>query len=254
MPARMTLARAHTEGFDLVRLHTDRFADAVLDLSADDLALSVPAMEWTVGEVVAHMQSVYERYTVDLGRAPSVEALAAQNQQDVDRIGVDAEAAVASMRQQLATLEPIVAHIEPDRLFPFHAGGSTTMAGGWGNLLGELLAHGDDIARATHWDFTMPGQDMELAWCYTLPILGPWMAPTPFDDASWDLSFDFGTVNVRFVDGTMTHGVDDDLPRLTPHHDVLVEDAADYMLVFPYRRRAATDDATALLVDRFVTL
>lgn len=254
MPPRLALAAAHTEGFALVQRTTQRFGDAVLALPAADLTLQVPGMEWTVGEVVAHMQSVYERYTVDLRRAPSVADLAAQNQEDVDRLGVDPASSVSSMHAQLDTLATFVPLIPPDRTFPFHGGGTTTMAGGWGNLMGELLAHGDDIGRATSWSFTVPGDDLEVTWCHTIPLLNAWLSPDYEGEASWDLQFPFGTVELRFTGGTLGVGIDDGLPVAGAHRTIAVGDAADFTLTVPYRRRVATDTDTRLLQERFAPL
>lgn len=251
MPPRMDLATAHTEGFALVRRTTEQFGDAVLALSMDELSRPVPDMDWTVGEVVAHMQSVYERYTIDLRRAPSITDLAAQNQDDIERLGVDPVAAVASMRAQVDTLAAFVPHIPPDRTFAFHGGGSTTMAGGWGNLMGELLAHGDDIARATGWPFAVRGEDLEITWCHTFPLLGSWLAPGGLPDASWDLEFEFGTVSLRLAGDRLLFGVDADLPMLGEWRGIVVDDVAGFTLGMPYRRRPPQDEDTALLLARF---
>jgi uncharacterized protein (TIGR03083 family) len=248
----MDLATAHVQGLELVRRTTERFGEASLALTPAELSRPVPGMNWTVGEVVAHMQSVYERYTVDLRRAPSISDLAAQNQDDVERLGVDPAGAVASMLAQLDTLEAFVPHIPPDRTLPFHGGGTTTMAGGWGNLMGELLAHGDDIARATSWDFTVPGEDLEITWCHTFPLLGAWLVPGATEEAgSWDLAFGFGTVSLRLDGEHMLFAVDGDLPVMGEHHVMSIADAADFTLAMPYRRRPPRDEATALLVARF---
>ncbi len=254
MPPRMTLDQAHTQGPDLVRATTERFADVVLSLTPDELVRKVPGMEWNAGEVIAHVQSVYERYTIDSSRSPDVADLARQNSDDIARLGVDPVAAVASMRAQLEILDAVVPRIPPDRQFPFHGGGTMTIAGGWGNLLGELLAHGDDIFQATGRSFTVPGPDLEITWCFTVPLLAPWLDPAIDGDASWDLVFDFGTVNLRFVDRALVFGVDVDLPALDEHHTVEVTDTAAFTLAVPYRRRPPQDRPTALLVERFVLL
>src|SRR4051812_42096044 len=115
----MTLEVAHVQGFELVERHTNRFIDFVADLDGDALREPVPGCEWTAGEVITHVQSVYLRYTSDLRRADTPGAVAVQNAEDIRRLGVDVAAATASIAEQLAVLGTVVPHVAPDQLFPF---------------------------------------------------------------------------------------------------------------------------------------
>lgn len=246
----MTLAEAHVRGFELVQHHTERFAAYVRGLDQSSLGTQVPGSEWTVGETVAHVQSVYLRYTTDLKRAETPEGVAALNAEDIARVGVDVAAAATTVTEQVAMLAELVPHIEADRRFPFHAGQHTTMAGGWGNLLGELLAHGDDIARATGRTFTIPSADTEVLWRFAAPLLQGWLRPEVAEvDDTWLLRFQFGPIGVRFDHGRLSWGAEVETPDVV----VDIENAAEWALVFPYRRRDP-DPVAARLLDRFYPL
>jgi hypothetical protein len=246
----MTLAEAHIRGFELVQQHTERFAGYVRGLDEGSLGTQVPGSEWTVGETVAHVQSVYLRYTTDLRRAETPGGVAALNAEDIARLGVDVAAAAATIADQVALLAGLVPHIEADRTFPFHAGRQTTLAGGWGNLLGELLAHGDDIARATGTVFAIPSADTEVLWRFAAPLLEGWLRPEAVEvDDTWLLRFPFGPIGVRFDHGRMSWGAEVESPDVV----VDIDDAAEWALRFPYRRRDP-DPVTARLLDRFYPL
>ena len=247
----MTLERAHVEGLELVRVHTKRFVAVVNDLDAQQLAAPAPSSSWTVGDVVAHVQSVFLRYTVDRQRAATPAEVATSNARDIETLGVDAPAAVVSIEEQLAFLDTVVALIEPTQEFPFHAGQPITMAGGWGNLLGELLAHGDDIARAVGTTFTIPSADLEIMWRFASPVLRGWVRSPQQPPDSWVLHFPFGAIQFVFDADGLTVSPGDSGGH---GHHIAVADAAELALAFPYRRRAITDPVLAALADRFVSL
>lgn len=249
MDGPLTLEQAHTHGFTLVVTHTERFLNLVDELDPADLDRPVPGLAWTVGETIAHVRSVYERYTSDPDRVPDRGSLAQRNAADIARLGDDPDAAAASIRTQLATLAPVVEHVAPDQRFPFHAGQEVTLAAGWGNLLGELLAHGDDIARATGRRFTIPSADLEVLCRYTSPVLQGWLRPETTELAeSWRLSYEFGDIDVVIDHGSLRW----DMPPLAaPDHRLVINDAADFALQVPYRRRPVTDPEVALWASRF---
>jgi hypothetical protein len=140
----------------------------------------------------------------------------------------------------------------PERTFPFHAGQQITMAGGWGNLIGELLAHGDDIAGATGRPFAIPSQDTEILWRFAAPVLQGWLRPeTARVTDTWQLNFPFGPIAVRFHGGQLHWNVN--IP--TDAEYVLdIDDAAKFALVFPYRRRLPEDPVVTKLASRFMPL
>jgi uncharacterized protein (TIGR03083 family) len=245
----LTLEQAHTRGFELVQEHTQRFVDFVRRLPAGSADRPVEGSDWTVGEVVAHVQSVYLRYTQVGRRSATPKGVAQQNAEEIAPLGTDLAAATASILDQLPTMEPRVALVAPDATFPFHAGQRATLTAGWGNLLGELLAHGDDIARATGTDFAIPGPDLEILWRWTAPMLQGWLRPAAKGTCeSWRLAFPFGPIGVLLDHGQLRWGTD-----LTARadHVVEVDDTVELTLSFPYRRRVIRDPALALLANRF---
>jgi hypothetical protein len=138
----------------------------------------------------------------------------------------------------------------PDRTFPFHAGQQITIAGGWGNLLGELLAHGDDLARATGRPFGIPDEDLEILWRFTMPALQGWLSPAADEVAeSWGLQLPFGGIVLVIDHGTIRCGPRE--PALAAHHDIEITDVAGFTLAFPYKRRPITDPYAARLASRF---
>jgi uncharacterized protein (TIGR03083 family) len=248
----LTLESAHVRGFALVQDHTGRFVAYIEGLGDENLGRRITGSDWTVGETIAHLQSVYLRYTTDRRRAPSPQGVAEQNAEDIGTIGVDVAASLASMEEQVGILATLVPHIAPDQRFPFHAGQMTTLAGGWGNLLGELLAHGDDIARATGSPFAIPSRDLEILWRFTAPLLQGWIRPeaAPLNE-EWRLRFPFGDIDAVFDRRVLRWGEGEGSGR---GRVLEVDDAAELALAFPYRRRVIEDPALALLATRFYDL
>jgi uncharacterized protein (TIGR03083 family) len=248
----LTLAVAHASGLELVRRHTARFAAFVAALSDEDVTRPVPGSAWTVAETVAHVSTVYLRYTVDLRRAASPAEVAAHNAEDLARVGTEVSAALASMAAQVERMPGAINLFAPDQPLPFHAGQTITLAGGWGNLLGELLAHGDDIARATGGSFTIPSADLEVLWRFTTPALQGWLHPdTAGLHERWRLMLEFGALDLLIDDGRLhvtDAGVD------PPDHLVVAPDAAELALTVPYGRRPAADPEVTLLASRFQPL
>jgi hypothetical protein len=247
----MTLAQAQVRGFELLRLHTGRLIDYVKTQPSAELDRRVPGLTWSAREVIMHLQSVYERYTVDSRRAPTPVGVAEQNADDLARLGGDVQAAVKSIDAQVGTIAPLVDTIQPEALFPFHSGQQTTLAGGWGNLLGELLAHGDDLARATGRPFRLPGADLEITWRFTVPLLQGWLRPeTAGLEESWLLRFPFGDIWLVLDRGSLRT----EAATSAPNRTITVPDVEAFTLTFPYRRGALTDPTTALLASRFYDL
>ena len=248
----LTLEQAHTLGFALLQEHTMRFAEFVRQLPAGAADEPIEGSDWNVGQVVAHVQSVFLRYTQDGRRSETPQGVAQQNADDVARLGTDMDAAAASILEQVAAIEPFVAGTAPERTFPFHGGQQATLTTGWGNALGELLAHGDDIARATGTEFSLPGPDLELFWRWTASMLQGWVRPeAKRTRESWRLDFPFGPIDVLLDHGALHW--DEPLPA-APDHVVDVEDTVELTLAFPYRRRPITDPGLALLAARFYDL
>ncbi len=245
----MNLDQAHRIGYDLVRSHTERFVGYVGELTTDELERPVPGLDWTVGDVVTHLRSVYERYTINRRRARSATDVAVHNAEDITRLDEGVAAAARSMAAQVELMAAAVHRFAPTDVFPFHAGTSITVAGGWGNLLGELHAHGDDIARATGKPFGIASEHLEITWRYAVPVLGGWIRADAADiEESWVLGFPFGDLALSVAGGTLEVGPD---PSAQVQARIDIDDTAEWTLGFPYRRRALTDPWMALLASRF---
>jgi hypothetical protein len=258
MRTMLTLERAHTLGLGLARTHTERFIDLVQALDAGDLARPLRRGGWTVGETVTHVESVYLRYAGDRRRADSPQGVAVQNAEDLTRLGDDVGRSVAAMRDTIALLEGLVPSLDPEQQVPFHAGRMTTIAGGLGNLLGELLAHGHDIGTTVGRPFAIPSEDTEILWRYTAPLLAGWLRPeaTAFTDR-WRFRFPFGDLDATFGEATVAWGPSDAATGgagAGPDHAIDVEDGATFALTFPYRRIPMSDPALALFAARFYDL
>jgi len=251
------LAYWHRAGYEAAVAATDRFAATVRRLDDAQLRTLVPGLSWTALEVVAHVASVYQRYTVNRRRAATPAEVAEHNAEDLLALGAtscdDASALVEDMVVQLATFAGVIDHVEPDRRFPFHGGQEVTLAGGWGNLLGELLAHGDDIARATGSRWTLDAADLEPVWRFGAPILGGWLTDAgrqATDRWRLDYGFSTGPVLLTFTGGGFEVGLDDGAPV----EHTIAADPVETTLAVPYGRRRITDPTLALLADRFVSL
>jgi uncharacterized protein (TIGR03083 family) len=243
------MATRYVQQFDPVAAHSARFADLLRSLTPDDGARRVPGLDWTAAEVGAHVLSVYRRYTVDKQRSATVAALRRQNADDVARAGTDLGAIADGLDEQVALLASVAPHLDPDQTFPFHIGLEVTASAGWANLIGELLVHGDDIARATGRAWTIPDADLEGVWRVLLPAGRGWLRPEAQSvDERYEFRFPIGAVSVHLRDGDIR--VDEAMTG-PPDHVIERDDLAATTLAFPYRRRLMDDRALALLASRF---
>lgn len=108
----------------------------------------VPGLSWSVGEVAAHLVTVPARYQRMLeGGMPFPESLSALNDAELDAVGTKDPAELANRLESETT--NLLARLgdDGDQPVPFF-GMQHTAAGVGGILLGELLVHGLDLARA----------------------------------------------------------------------------------------------------------
>ncbi|MBV8966050.1 MAG: maleylpyruvate isomerase N-terminal domain-containing protein [Mycobacteriaceae bacterium] len=150
------------ERISLARDRFDRLAR-----SADPLARP-PGSTWTVQQVVAHVLTVARRYQ---GQAQGRGYRRAATPRGVDVINQDelqaAIASVAEMTDQLQALTPELDRFfdsisTDDTAFPFHGGVMVSGLTGQTNWIGELLLHGQDIARAVKAPWEIAERDMLL--------------------------------------------------------------------------------------------
>jgi len=135
--------------------------------TADPLAHS-PGREWTVQQIVAHVLTVAQRYTQfarggEYRHAADARDIAALNRTEL-------EAAMAPVPELADHLQALVPEMDgffdtnsDDRpTIPFHAFGFMSSNTAQTNWLGELLLHGEDIARAVKIPWALPERDMLL--------------------------------------------------------------------------------------------
>jgi hypothetical protein len=246
----MTLETAHHQGVGTVQRHLARFVELARALSSEERAAAIPDSTWTVAETVGHVRAVVLRYTTDLRRAEGPAAVGAQNAADLERLGSDVDEAAAAIEEESERLAVGVELFAPEDPLPFHAGQTITLAGGWGNLLGELLAHGDDLARATGRSFAVPSEDLEVLWRFTTPVLQGWLRPDA-PEGTWRLRFGFGDLDAELLGGQLRWG-----PELLAEPAAIIDvpDAAALALAFPYGRRPLGDPDLARLAGCFLPL
>jgi hypothetical protein len=143
----------------------DRFDRLVR--SVDPLARP-SGSNWTVHQVVAHVLTVAHRYRDyarfgDYHRAADPADLIAINQAELEA----AMAPIPVLADQLRALEQEIDGLfdrvqnEPAAI-PFHAGGAMDGVTAQTNWLGELLLHGEDVARAVKVPWALAERDMLL--------------------------------------------------------------------------------------------
>lgn len=135
--------------------------------SADPLARP-PGHDWTVQQIVAHVLTVAHRYQLfaqgrDYRHAANARDIAALNQTELDA----AMAPVPELADQLQSLAPEMdsffdANSDDRPTIPFHAFGAMSGNTAQTNWLGELLLHGQDVARAVKAPWPLPERDMLL--------------------------------------------------------------------------------------------
>ena len=135
----MTKQSEYVQHFEPVWQHGGRFADLVRSLSRHEAAQLIPGMEWTAGEVAAHVVSVLRRYAGDKRRARSVAALRVQNAEDVAEDTRDCNALADEIDERIALIAAVAPHLEPSQRFPFHAATEITTNGAWANLIAEFF-------------------------------------------------------------------------------------------------------------------
>ena len=154
-----------------------RFVRLVAGLSETDAAqVTTGCPGWTAADVAAHVITLFRRGLGDERRSESPEATAALNalcltevterdpQTVAARIDTDGSAVLGNLRL-----------IPDDMVFPFHAGATSTVVSGTAVILGELVIHGQDIARATGRDWPVDPADATLILSGARPLLEHWL-------------------------------------------------------------------------------
>lgn len=159
-----------TDGDELWdRLHQAhrRFAALVSVTPAKQV---IPDSTWTAGDVAAHLLTVLRRYTVrdlssTVGLSDDIDGLTELNAAELaDLASLGIGEVVDLLWQELADLEEkIPRSADLHQTFPFHGGQQVDVAGWLGNLIGEFLVHGRDVARARQKTWLIGSRNAALA-------------------------------------------------------------------------------------------
>jgi uncharacterized protein (TIGR03083 family) len=219
----------------------ERFAD--LAASASDPDRRVPnSPAWTVREAVAHVVTVAPRYAAGPERrgtwVPDPRELPELNDAEIRALGTHGMDELADrLRRGLAALcEQIEDYGAAPPSFRFHGGEPVAADVALGILLGELVVHGWDIARALRRPWPIDPDHVALILDGLVPILPGWVDP----DQARGLTATFevrlrgqATHVFAFQDGRLQ--MDPDQPRRVDAH--ISADPAALLLVI-YRRRS----------------
>jgi hypothetical protein len=208
-----------------------------------DPTVPVPGTGWTVGETAAHILSLFRRMTDDLRRGNDRASLAALNELSIGEIGTDLVAIAAQLDVRHDQVQKLAMILPRGRTYPFHAGAVVTYDQAGAVVLGEVLVHGDDIARALRRPWAIDPRHLLLVWQNALHVLAGWLRPgTP--DQRWIFRFAEGlSISLWIRNGVLTVGheaKDIDAHQIDVddgHHIIDVGDVVEFTLGFPYGRR-----------------
>lgn len=177
------------------RIHQAHRRFAAL-LSVTPHKTQLPGSDWTAGEVAGHVLTVLHRYTQrDLtsreGLSPEGIGVRDQNAVELEELGNYSVAEVLDrVWQELADIEKkLPRDIDLHTRFPFHGGQEMDAAGALGNLIGEFLVHGRDVARARGKQWKIGSRNAALAMSVGLQAAPGYLAP----DAPGDLKVEIRT-------------------------------------------------------------
>lgn len=230
-------ATTHAELTDRTRV---AYARTRAVLEATDPELRPPGGGWSCHEVAAHLLTVLCRYThrdftEAAGLSAHVSELAAQNDAELAAVrGLSHGELLHRLNTEFAdyaarTPLPLA------QSFPFHGGASIDGAGAASNLIGELLLHGFDVARAARLPWPITERDAVLVLNGALQVASAWVntatAPTALDVA----------IHVRGGTPQLFHFADGDLQISDRHQgdrrpDAVVHGPAGAVLLLFYGR------------------
>lgn len=192
------------------RIHQAHRRFAAL-LSVTPHRTQVPGSDWTAGEVAGHVLTVLRRYTRrDLRSAAGLStagySLRDQNAVELEELGSLPVAEILDqVWQELADIEQKLPRgTDLGERFPFHGGQDVDAAALLGNLIGEFLVHGRDVARSRGKQWKIGSRNAALALS-----LGLQAAPGHVIDGADDLKVEIRTPETNpwildLVDGEAT--------------------------------------------------
>jgi uncharacterized protein (TIGR03083 family) len=178
----------------------ERIADASqrfdrLVRTADPLA-RVPGHSWTVHQTVAHVLTIVHRYR-QVARGlmyrpgASPHAIAALNQTELEAAMAPVPELADEIQEQMPEVQTYFDTVDLDRpAFPFHQYAVVTGFTSQTNLLGELVLHGEDIARAVKAPWKLDERDMLLVARGLAELVPPYVRRETAANADVTVAFD----------------------------------------------------------------
>jgi hypothetical protein len=172
----------------------------------------IPGSEWNAAQVAGHVLNVLRRYTQrDLhsreGLSDQGSAVTQQNEDELAALGDFSVAEVLDRTwQELADIEKrLPRDMDLHERFPFHGGQEIDGAGALGNLIGEFLVHGRDVALARGKQWKIGSRNAALALTVGMQVCPGYLQP----DAPGDLKLEIRTPEtnpwvLEVVDGKAT--------------------------------------------------
>lgn len=185
-----------TDGDELWdRLHQAHRRFAAL-LSVTPSRHRLKSSSWTAGDVATHLLAVVRLFSQrDLDDPDGL----AESAQDVGRLNQDKRVELADLGvpevlqllwQELEDLEKRIPRTaDLHQTYPFHAGQHVDVAGLLGNLIGEFLLHGRDVALARRKTWLIGSRNAALALNLGVQAVGGFVSP----DAPGDLKLEIRT-------------------------------------------------------------
>lgn len=172
----------------------------------------IPGSDWTAGQVSVHLLTAVRRYTQrDMasaaGLSSDVDQIAELNETEMaEYAGVSVAEVLDLLWQELADLEKLIPrNTDLHQTYPFHTGQAVDVAGWLGNLIGEFLVHGRDVAKSRRKTWLIGSRNAALALNLGVQAVPGFVSP----DARGDLSLEIRTPQTNpwvfdLADGVLT--------------------------------------------------
>ena len=168
--------------------------------------------EWDAAQVAGHVLNVLQRYserdiTSSEGLSETGSAVTDQNHAELETLGQYSVAEILDRTwQALADIErKLPRDMDLHQRFPFHGGVEIDGAAGLGNLVGEFLVHGRDVARARDKQWKIGSRNAAMVLALGFQVAPAYVRP----DAPGDLKLEIRTPETNpwvldLADGRLT--------------------------------------------------
>ncbi|HLG01893.1 MAG TPA: maleylpyruvate isomerase N-terminal domain-containing protein [Acidimicrobiia bacterium] len=158
------------------------FVALLRSLTREEGGMPIPGMRWTVTDTAIHMLNILRRGMGDRRRGDTLAGLAELNDLEISEVTVaDVHEVADLLEADVATYAGLLGGLTDDAassaVIDLHAGVRSDIPTGLSYQLFDYLAHGYDIATATHRSWDVPAPEAALVLRAALPALGPWVRP-----------------------------------------------------------------------------